>query len=68
MNIGELNKIILSQNMSLLSKLLENCNEIDKKQFFINNQDKIIDLLQEGSWKKGKKLFELFIHSWNQSV
>ena len=64
-NINELNKIILSRNISLLSKLLENCTQLDKKEFYIDNKDKIINSLQEAHWTKGEKFFNLFIQSWN---
>ena len=51
MNDNQLNKIIISRNVSLFSKILENCNHNDKHEFFIKRKDNIIKFLNETDWK-----------------
>ena len=64
MDINEINQIIVSRNISSFSKMLENCSDDDKKNVFIKQQDKIKQFLNETHWKKGLKLFDLFLKSW----
>ena len=63
-NFNIINNLIISRNMSLFAKILENCDELDKITVFIKQKDNIIQFLQETGWKKGEKLFNLFLESW----
>ena len=63
-NHNQLNKVILSRNITLFSKILENCDESDRKEFFIKNETIISKFLKESHWQKGLRLFQLFVQSW----
>ena len=63
-NENELNKVILTKNVSLFSSMLENCTSKEKNQFFIAKQENIVTFLKEVGWKKGLSLFSLFVDSW----
>ena len=64
MNDSILNRIILTRNISLLSNILENCNQQDKLNYFVKNENSICQFLKQSHWSKGLKLFQLFVKSW----
>ena len=57
--------VIISRNMTLFANMLLNCNSYDKDEFFIKEKDQIVVFLKEANWKKGLKLFNLYINSWS---
>ena len=64
MNSKEINKIILSQNLSLFSMVLENSSKYDQTEYLMKNKENIVKFLNQSDWKKGLKLFKLFVNRW----
>ena len=59
-----LKKIILSRNVSLFCKILDTCNDNDKNEYFLKNENSIFKFLKENDWKNGQKIFKLFVDCW----
>lgn len=62
--LKQIQKMIVSNNMSQFSSFLQNCNKFEK-QCVVNNKSKIRDYIAQGKWKKGQRLFDLVLQAWN---
>ena len=63
--LNNINEIILSSNLVQFSKYLETTCKFEKN-VIINNKESIYQYLKENNWKKGEKLFDLFVKQWNE--
>ena len=57
-------KIILLKNIKQFSSFLQNCSN-KEKSIVEKQKDKLILLIKQNQWKKGLKLFHLFVNTWH---
>lgn len=61
---NEIRKIVTERNITLLYTLLENCNEVQKKQLWMENEQFILKSFDKYRWSAGAKLYKLFMTKW----
>ena len=60
-----LENIIMNRDLGLLSKFFETASKFEK-EFIVSNEIDFETFLNASKWKKGLKLFKLFIKQWKK--